>query len=157
MPRFTMATRYQQYGPTVIRLGLGVIYFVHGVGKLAGVGPGGIGIAGTTGFLANLGFPAPAAFAWILALVETFGGIALFLGVLTRWSALALAVDALLATLLVNLPVGFIMLTNKGGWEFTAFLLLALLSLVITGPGALALEERVWGRELAASRFGAAG
>ena len=142
-----MVSQYERYGPTVIRLGLGIIYFVHGIGKLAGVGPGGIGIAGTTGFLANLGFPAPAAFAWLLALVETFGGIALVLGVLVRWFSIALAVDAFLATVLVNLPVGFIMLTDKGGWEFTAFLLLALISLVLTGPGALSLERRWRGEE----------
>lgn len=142
-----MVSQYEQYGPTVIRLGLGIIYFVHGIGKLAGVGPGGIGIAGTTGFLASLGFPAPAAFAWLLALVETFGGLALVLGLLTRWFSIALAVDAFLATVLVNLPVGFIMLTDKGGWEFTAFLLLALISLVLTGPGALSLERQWLGEE----------
>ena len=142
-----MQSQASRYGPTIIRFGLGIIYFVHGIGKLAGVGPGGIGIAGTTGFLASLGFPAPAAFAWILALVETLGGIALVVGLLTRWVSLALAVDALLATVLVNLPVGFIMLTNKGGWEFTAFLLLALVSLVLTGPGAYSLERQWLGEE----------
>ena len=152
-----MRQRTAEYGPTVLRLGLGIIYFVHGVGKLAGVGPGAIGIAGTTGFLTNLGFPAPVAFAWILALVETFGGLALVVGLLTRWVSVALAVDALLATVLVNLPVGFVMLTNKGGWEFTAFLLLALISLVLTGPGALSLEEQVWGEEYLPARMRPAG
>jgi len=148
-----MRSQTARYGPTVIRLGLGIIYFVHGIGKLAGVGPGGIGIAGTTGFLASLGFPAPTAFAWILALLETLGGIALVLGIFTRWFSAALAIDALLATVLVNLPVGFVMLTNKGGWEFTAFLLLALVSLVLTGPGAASLEEQWLGEEYVPSRF----
>lgn len=152
-----MDSKLAAYGPTTIRIGLGIIYFVHGIGKLAGVGPGGIGIAGTTGFLANLGFPAPAAFAWILALLETFGGLALVLGVLTRYVSVLIAIDALLATVLVNLPAGFIMLTSKGGWEFTAFLLLALISLVFTGPGALSLETMLRGEELSISRRRAPG
>lgn len=148
-----MVSQLNRYGPTTIRLGLGIIYFVHGIGKLAAVGPGGIGISGTTGFLAGLGFPAPAAFAWILALLETFGGIALVIGFLTRWFSIALAIDALLATVLVNLPVGFVMLTNKGGWEFTAFLFVALISLVLTGPGALSVEEEWLGEEWMPRRF----
>lgn len=144
-----MVSRFNQYGPLPIRVALGIVYFVHGIGKLAGVGlpDAAIGIAGTTGFLASLGFPMPGVFAWILAIVETFGGLAILFGILTRYVSVLIAIDAFLATVLVNFQVGFIMLTTEGGWEFTFVLLLAAISLVLSGAGALSVERLVRGEE----------
>lgn len=140
-----MRYRTAEYGPVMIRIGLGIVYFVHGLGKLLGVGPTAVGVGGFSGFLGQLGVPAPVVFAWVVALVETVGGLALLLGILTRFAAALIAVDALVATLLVHLPAGFV--ATEGGYEFTFVLLLAALSLVLTGPGALSLERTIRGEE----------
>lgn len=134
------------WSPVLLRLGLGIVFLVSGVGKLAGIGPKATGIEGFAGFLASLGVPAPVLFAWLVALVETAGGLLLLVGLLVRYAAVLLAGDMLVATLLVHLPNGFSV--GDGGIEYTMVLCLASLSLALSGPGRWALEYALFGREL---------
>lgn len=59
-------------------------------------------IAGFTGYLKNLGAPAPEITAWIGALVELAIGLALVLGVGTRYAALLCVIFLILATALAH-------------------------------------------------------
>jgi putative oxidoreductase len=73
----------------VLRLALAYVFIVPGFGKLFGEP----GIQGFTGFLTNLSVPAPGFFAWVVALLEFFGGIAILLGVFTRPVAKVFAIE----------------------------------------------------------------
>lgn len=125
--------KYALWNIIFLRLGVGIIFLVHGVGKLFNVGPTALGISGTANFFVGLGIPAPLFFAWVVALVETCGGLAILLGVFTRYAALLLAVDMLIALLVFHWPKGFSIL--NGGYEFVLLLLLADLSLLLSGAG----------------------
>ena len=125
--------KYAAWGMLLLRLGMGIIFVVHGVGKLFNLGPAALGIPGTASFFAGLGIPLPLFFAWVVAFVETFGGAAVLLGVLTRYAALLLAVDMLTAMLVFHLPKGFSILNR--GYEFVLLLLLGSLSLLLSGAG----------------------
>ena len=125
--------KYASWSTLFLRLGVGIIFLVHGVGKLFAIGPTALGIGGTANFFASLGIPAAWLFAWVAALVETLGGVALLLGIFTRYAASLLAVDMLTALLVFHLPKGFSIL--NGGYEFVLLLLLANLSLLLSGAG----------------------
>ncbi|ADJ15998.1 DoxX family protein [Halalkalicoccus jeotgali] len=133
------------WSPVFVRVALGLVFLVAGVGKVFAVGPKATGIAGFAGFLASLGVPMPTLFAWLVGLLELTGGALLLLGLFTRYAAVLLAIDMLVATLLVHLPSGFAV--GNGGYEYTLVLALVSISLVFSGPGRLALEYAVFDRE----------
>src|SRR5689334_1068637 len=80
------------YGLTVLRLCLAAIFIAHGAQKLLGLW-GGPGLNGTAAMLGRLHLPSPYPLAVVLGVAELGGGILLAVGWLTRWAALALAVD----------------------------------------------------------------
>ncbi len=125
--------KYSDFGPVFLRFSLGIIFLVHGVGKLLNVGPAAGGIAGTAGFFASIGIPAALFFTWVVALVETFGGLFLLIGFWIRLSALLLAIDMLVAFLFVHVSNGFN--AAKGGFEFVFILFFGLLALLVRGAG----------------------
>lgn len=132
------------WGIALVRLALGVVFVVHGVGKLLDVGPTATGIDGFAGFLAGLGIPLPELVALGVALVETFGGLFVLVGFLTRYVAALIAVDMLAATVLVHFPQGFAV--SNGGYEFTLTLFLVALSVVFFGSGAISVDRAVLDR-----------
>src|ERR671921_2669812 len=105
--------KVQGWGLTILRVVVGIVFLVHGLQKLFLMGFGGV-----AGMMEGLGVPAPGLFAIILTLVELLGGLALILGLFTRVVAIPLAVDMLVATLMVHLPNGFFTVPN-GGEEVT--------------------------------------
>jgi putative oxidoreductase len=125
----------QGWGLTILRIVVGLVFFVHGFQKLFLMGFGGV-----AGMMEGLGVPAPGLFAVILTLVELLGGLALILGLFTRLVAIPLAIDMLVATLMVHLPNGFSVLPN-GGYEFTLVLLAASVALAVAGSGEAALDR----------------
>ena len=130
-------TQTQPWGLTVLRVVTGVIFLMHAWQKLAI-----FGIQGFTGFLTQAGVPAPGIAAVVVTSVELIGGLALVLGLGTRWAALLLAFDMLVALLTVHLPGGFFV---PDGIEFVLLLLAANIALGLAG-GALALDAVVRGR-----------
>ena len=136
------------WGITLLRVVVGFAFFMHGQQKLFQMGVEGVG-----GFFASLGIPAPELAAVVVSLVETVGGLALILGVLTRIVGVLLAADMLVAMLVVHRPNGFY--AGDGGIELVLVLGAAALALAITGPGALAVDTLLpFGR---GSRMGNAG
>lgn len=117
--------------PLVLRVATGLIFLMHGWQKLW------MGIAGVSGFLGSLGFPAPEVMAVLLIAAELGGGILLILGVLTHWVSKILAFVALIAFLTVHVSQGFFI--AEGGYEFIILIFAACISLTITGPGKWAL------------------
>ena len=90
-----------------------------------------------------MGVPAPGVLGPFVALVEFFGGVALLIGLLTRLAALGLAVNMLVAMLLVHAKSGFF---NPGGIEFPLSLFAAALLLVFTGAGNYSSDKAVGAR-----------
>jgi putative oxidoreductase len=127
----------------LVRLALGLVIFIHGVGKLLQIGPTATPPAEFTGFLASLGIPLPGLFTWIVALVETIGGLFILVGLLTRFAAAAVGIDMLVATLLVHVPEGFSV--SNGGFEYTFVLFLLAVALVISGAGPKLSLDRALG------------
>jgi putative oxidoreductase len=121
----------------VIRLALGTIMFAHGAQKLLGWF-GGPGVDGTLGFMGQMGIPA--LLAWAAILAEFFGGLAVLFGVLARLAALTIAIDMLVAMLLVHAPNGFFNGgPNGAGIEFTLMLFASATAIMIAGPGRYAV------------------
>lgn len=137
-----------QWGPLILRLAVGAVFFAHGAQKLFGWF-GGPGIAGTAGFFGQIGL-APAAFwAWVVAFTEFFGGIALILGLVTSVAAVLLAINMAVALFAVHLRNGFFL--SNGGAEYVLTLFAASVALALTGPGAWALNNKFCRKEKTAS------
>ncbi|MBI2451506.1 DoxX family protein [Candidatus Pacearchaeota archaeon] len=119
------------YGPALLRVFLGILFIIPGIGKLLDIG-------GPTGLLVGLGFPAPAFFAWVLALSEVIFGLSVLLGWKVKWTVWPLVIVLTVATLLVVIP-------NMNGNPVTLLFHLVgiagLISLALTGPGAMAVSK----------------
>lgn len=122
-----------RFAPAILRFALGSVFFLHGLQKLFLYGVG-----GTAGSFADMGVPLPALAAAFATFVELLGGLALLLGVFTRYAAGLLAVVMLGALLTVHLTAGFFL---PNGFEYVLVLLAGSIALVLSGPGALALEN----------------
>ena len=66
----------------------------------------------------------------------------LMLGLVTRWAAIPLAIDMLVAMAVVHLPGGFFL---PNGIEYALTLLAGCLALSLLGPGAFALDNVMFG------------
>ena len=107
--------------------------------------------SGFSGFADNLegqGVPIPLFFAVLVILLEVVGGVALIFGLFTRLFAIPLAINMLMAALLVHFPNGFF--SRDGGYEYTLVLMVACVALALSGPGKAALDRVLAARSDAA-------
>ena len=121
----------------IMRLIVGVIFAAHGAQLLFGAF-GGPGLRGTVDSMGLLGYP--------VAVGQFFGGIGIFFGFLTRFSAASLIVVMIGAIVKVHLPKGFFI--QNGGFEYNIALIGMLLPLLILGPGSYAVGVKLpkWAR-----------
>lgn len=140
-------TTVSEWNPVVLRIALGVIIFIHGIGKLFNVGPASPGIEGFTGYLELLMVPFPEIFAWIVAIVETVCGVLVFIGFLARYASALIVIDMAAATWFAHIPNGLV----ASGGELPIVLGLIGIAIVLSGPGHLSIERAVFGRELVPS------
>jgi putative oxidoreductase len=126
-------TRTAPYAALVLRVTLGALFLAHAGLKIFVFTP-----AGTAQFFGSLGLPGFLAYVVILA--EVVGALALILGFYARWAALALIPILLGAIVTVHGSAGFFFSNPKGGWEFLAFWILALVAQALLGNGAHALQ-----------------
>lgn len=133
-----MFARWSSYAAMPLRIVLGVVFAVHGAQKLFGVF-GGDGLATTATVMASFGLEPGMLWAVALGVVQLAGGVALLLGLLTRWTAFVLVAERLAVLFLVNIPEGFT--AAGGGAEFSLVMLGALLTLACTGAQRYALDE----------------
>src|SRR6187551_3788477 len=82
----------------VLRLAVGAVFIAHGAQKVFVYG-----LAGTGGSFADMGVPLAEIAGPVVGLVELIGGVFLVIGLATRLVGAALAVNMLVATLLVHL------------------------------------------------------
>jgi len=124
--------------PLAGRILLAAIFLVAGYGKL-------MAFAGTSGYFAKLGFPAPDVMTVLAIAVELGGAILLIAGWRTRWAAWALILFVAIATFAAH-----------RFWEFDASqyrnqmnhflknlaLIGGLLFVVAFGPGAMSADKK---------------
>lgn len=125
-------------GANILRIASGAFMFPHVAGKFAG----GALSAGTVGFFAKAGFAPPELWVVIAAVAEALVGIALVLGICTRYAALGAAAVLAVAVYALQVVKGFGWTWNTGGYEFPVFWALVCI--------AVAVEE--WKTVLAARR-----
>jgi len=130
------------WGLLFLRLILGAVFFAHGAQKVLGWF-GGSGLSATVQGMAHMGIPAP--LAYLASFTEFLGGLGLIFGVLSRLSALGIAINMIVAILLVHLPNGFFMNwfgQQKGeGIEYHLLVIGIALMILLAGPGRLAIGD----------------
>ena len=84
--------KFNSYAMPVSRIVLGLMFVVAGLTKLFVSGSSGV-----ESMLMHIGFPIPLFFAWVLIIVEVFGGILLLLNYKTKYVAPFLIVIMLVA------------------------------------------------------------
>ena len=122
-------------GALLLRLGLGTVFVAHALLKLLV-----FTLPGTAAFFAAHGFPAWTAYP--VFAFELVGGAALLLGWHTRWIAATL-VPVMLGALTVHWENGWSFTAPNGGWEYVAFIVVALLAQACLGDGAFALGPAI--------------
>ncbi|MBR0716818.1 DoxX family protein [Bradyrhizobium liaoningense] len=142
-------SRTAPYAALVLRVALGVLFLAHSSLKLFVFTP-----AGTAKFFGSLGLPGE--LAYLVIAIEVLSGIALILGVWTRYAALAGIPILLGAIFTVHGASGFFFSNPKGGWEFPAFWAIALLAQALLGDGAYALRPSRSAEALGGQLSGAA-
>src|SRR4051812_14532138 len=124
-----------ELGIFVLRIGLGIVFTMHGWQKLFQMG-----VPGVASFFGMIGVPAPEIAAAVVTILELTGGIMLLLGLFVRWIAIPLALDMLTAALVVHLPGGFF---APDGVEMVLLPLAGSVALILAGPGRFALDQIV--------------
>ena len=121
------------YGITVLRASLGVMWIAHALLKLFV-----FTLPGTAQFFQSVGLPG--VLAYPVFAVELLGGTALLLGIYARQAALLLVPIMAVATT-VHLGNGWVHTSQGGGWEYPVFLISASIALWLSGDGALSLKR----------------
>ncbi|MEK6873626.1 MAG: DoxX family protein [Nanoarchaeota archaeon] len=127
-----MNKQYSMYGPTLLRVFLGLLMLVPGISKL--MNPG-----GPIGMLTNLGFPIPSIMAWVLIISEIVFGLTLILGYKVKYTVWPLVIILAVATIFVVIP------NTSGSYVNLIFHLQAIAGLItiyLIGPGALAIDKK---------------
>ena len=120
----------------IIRVVVGVVFFMHGWQKLFTMGISGVG-----GFFGSLGIPAASLMAVVVTFVELLGGLALILGIGTRIAGILLAINMFVAFLLVHLSNGFFV--SEGGYELVLLLFAGTVALAFFGVGSLSVDNNL--------------
>ena len=131
------------YAIFVVRLALGAVMLPHGLQKVFGLF-GGHGFANTVNFFnQSLGIPRPLAVLVILA--ESFGAVALALGLVGRFMAFGIAAVMVGAVAMAHGANGFFMNwsgTAAGeGYEYHLLAIAMALAVMIRGSGALSVDR----------------
>jgi putative oxidoreductase len=118
-------------GIALLRVTSGCLLLTHGLIKLVVFTP-----AGTAGFFESIGFPGILAYPVIAG--EMGLGLALILGFMTRWAALA-ALPIMIGAIVPHAGNGFTFSNPGGGWEYPVFWAIALAVQAMLGDGAYAI------------------
>lgn len=117
----------------LLRMTSGGLLLAHGLIKVFVFTP-----TGTAGFFESIGFPGFLAYPVMAG--EIGLGLALVLGFLTRWAAIA-ALPIMLGAIVPHAANGFTFSNPGGGWEFPVFWSIALIVQAILGGGAYAISQ----------------
>ena len=123
------------YGALLLRVSMGILFLMHSAYLKFYL----FGMTGVGKYFASLGLPDW--FAWVVALYEAIGGLALILGVYARWVAVFLGIHLLFAAYIGHAANGWAFSAKGGGYEFPVFWAIACFVLALVGDGAHALKK----------------
>ena len=121
-------------GTALLRVTLGVAAIAHGLLKVFV-----FTLPGTAAFFESLGLPG--FLAYITALVEIVGGLALVAGFQTRLVSLAM-IPILLGAFWAHSGNGWVFSNAGGGWEYPLFWAFTLAAQAMLGSGAYAIDDK---------------
>ena len=132
--------RLQPWALTMLLLVVGVAMLIHGWDKLIPIG--GLhrnhllaGAEAFTHYVANLGLPYW--LGYVSVVTEFVGGACLILGLLTRFWALLVAGNMLVAIVMVDIHHGY------SGSQYSLALFVMAFMLLVAGSGAMSLDRRL--------------
>jgi putative oxidoreductase len=142
---FLHGDRWRRWVPIPMRMILGVGFMVHGWAKWSR------GPAAFAELLKQVDVPWPLVNAWLVTLLEIFGGLALLMGAFVAIISIPLILSMLGAMLTVNIKYGFsavntIGLTPEGpqfgppGYEINLLYIAGLVALILGGAGPLSID-----------------
>jgi putative oxidoreductase len=125
--------------PLIGRILIAALFLVAGFGKI-------MGFAGTAGYMAKLGFPAPEVMTALAIVVEAGGAILLIVGWKTRWVAWGLAIFTVIATLAAHrfweIPDAAQMMNQRIHFLKNLAIIGGLLFVATFGPGSISVDKR---------------
>jgi putative oxidoreductase len=133
----------REYGLTVLRVCLAAVFILHGLEQLFGLWGG--GLADTAAVVTGLHLPAAYPLSVGAAAAELACGILLLVGAFTMWASAALLIAR--AAVLYQASVGGrapLASVGQARAEFELSILIAgaLIAILLSGPGALSLDDR---------------
>ena len=120
----------------IARAAIGFILLAHGLQKFREYT-----LDGTAASFADMGVPAPAAAALFAATVETVGGVALIIGLVTPVFAALNIVNLLGAFVFVHAGNG--VFVDGGGYELVLALIAGLIVIAMLGAGRFSVDELI--------------
>ncbi|MBI2672225.1 DoxX family protein [Candidatus Woesearchaeota archaeon] len=119
---------YEGYFYFVFRVFVGLLFMQHGVQKLFGwFGGNSVNLTSLMG---------------LAGVIETFAGLAIVLGLLTRWAALISALEMAIAYFMAHFPNGWVPLKNGG--ELALLFFAAFLVIIAEGSKKWSLDKIVF-------------
>lgn len=151
LERFHKRMRDGQWALLPLRLMIGFGFAEHGYAKLIR-GPESFGA-----ILAAIGAPLPGATAWVTSLLELLGGLCVMAGAFVVPFSIPLLVLMLTAIFTVHLPNGFATVKLRGfangraefgppGYEMNVIYIASLITLTLSGSGALSVDNLIAAR-----------
>ena len=117
-----------EFGTFLLRIMIGLVFLANGVTKFQG------GIENTASWFESIGIPG--FMAYVVALIELVGGIALILGLGTKIAAILMGIIMLGAIFTAKLSLGFL-----NGYVYDLVLLVISIHLVLNGSKLYSLDQ----------------
>ncbi|MFE4706259.1 DoxX family protein [Peribacillus simplex] len=125
----------QEIGTFLLRVMLGISFFMHGLSKFKG------GLDNTAGWFQSIGIPG--FMAYVVGIIELVGGIALIIGLGTRIISALLVFIMAGAIVYVKFPAGFMGNGEGTGYELDLVLMIIALHLVMNGSRFLSIDSKL--------------
>jgi putative oxidoreductase len=121
-------TNSEDTGKLILRVSLGVMILLHGIAKVMG------GVDGIVGMVGKAGLPG--AFGYLVYVGEVLAPLLLIVGLWARLAALVVAINMVVAVVLVHMGELFT-LTKQGGWalELQGMFLFTAIAIALLGAG----------------------
>jgi putative oxidoreductase len=120
------------YAAVVLRLVLGIIFFVHGAHKVGNMSETIEGLSTALGLSPFTVF--------VVVAIELLGGIGLLLGLFTRLAAAAIGINMIGAVILVHGQHGFFL--QNHGYEYNLALFGMCVALILSGAGPFSVDAK---------------
>jgi putative oxidoreductase len=124
---------------TLVRVVVGVMFVMHVMGKFHN------GADAVAGYMGKNGLQPGTFFAYAAMFLESVGGACLIIGLFTRFFAAALAIEMLIALIVVHLPKGYA--AGGGGFEYVLLIGAVCFVVAIRGGGPYSVDRFI-GKEL---------